>query len=37
VGSDASLTRAHEIASELEEVLRQRITQIADVVVHTEP
>jgi cation diffusion facilitator family transporter len=37
VGPDASLTRAHEIASKLEEVLRQHITQIADVVVHTEP
>ncbi len=37
VGSDQSLTQAHEIASELEEVLRQHIPQIADVVVHTEP
>jgi cation diffusion facilitator family transporter len=37
VGADKSLTQAHAIASELEEVLRQRIPQIADVVVHTEP
>ncbi len=37
VGADESLTQAHAIASELEEVLRQRIPQIADVVVHTEP
>ncbi len=37
VGSEESLTEAHEIASELEEVLRQHIPQIADVVVHTEP
>ena len=37
VGSDESLTEAHEIASDLEEVLRQHIPQIADVVVHTEP
>jgi cation diffusion facilitator family transporter len=32
-----SLTEAHRLASELEEDLRQRITGIADVVVHTEP
>jgi cation diffusion facilitator family transporter len=37
VGADKSLTQAHAIASELEEVLRQQIPQIADVVVHTEP
>jgi divalent metal cation (Fe/Co/Zn/Cd) transporter len=32
-----SLTEAHHLASELEEDLRQHITGIADVVVHTEP
>jgi cation diffusion facilitator family transporter len=32
-----SLTEAHHLASELEEDLRQQITGIADVVVHTEP
>jgi cation diffusion facilitator family transporter len=37
VASDESLAHAHVVASELEEVLRQRIPQIADVVVHTEP
>jgi cation diffusion facilitator family transporter len=37
VDRDESLAQAHGVASELEEVLRQRIPQIADVVVHTEP
>ena len=37
VGEDASLTDAHQIASELEEQLRLALPSIADVVVHTEP
>lgn len=37
VGPAASLAEAHRVASELEEVLRQRLPDIADVVVHTEP
>jgi cation diffusion facilitator family transporter len=37
VGSDASLVEAHQMASELEEQLRQQIPDIVDVVVHTEP
>ena len=37
VGATQSLAHAHQIASELEEALRQRLPQIADVVVHTEP
>jgi divalent metal cation (Fe/Co/Zn/Cd) transporter len=37
VGHEASLAHAHQIASELEEQLRQRLPEIADVVVHTEP
>jgi cation diffusion facilitator family transporter len=37
VGATASLTQAHELASKLEEQLRQEIPSIADVVVHTEP
>jgi cation diffusion facilitator family transporter len=37
VGSAASLTDAHQLASDLEEELRQEIPTIADVVVHTEP
>jgi divalent metal cation (Fe/Co/Zn/Cd) transporter len=32
-----SLTDAHRLAGELEDELRQRIDDIADVVVHTEP
>ena len=32
-----SLTAAHRLASELEEELRQRVADIADVVIHTEP
>ncbi len=37
VGAAASLASAHQVASELEEALRQRMPEIADVVVHTEP
>jgi divalent metal cation (Fe/Co/Zn/Cd) transporter len=37
VGRKASLADAHQIASDLEEALRQRLPEIADVVVHTEP
>jgi cation diffusion facilitator family transporter len=37
VGVTASLTQAHQLASELEEELRQELPSIADVVVHTEP
>jgi len=37
VGSAASLANAHQLASELEEALRRRLPEIADVVVHTEP
>jgi divalent metal cation (Fe/Co/Zn/Cd) transporter len=37
VGEAASLTNAHLIASRLEEALRERLREIADVVVHTEP
>ena len=37
VGASESLARAHQSASELEEALRQRLPEIADVVVHTEP
>lgn len=37
MGAAESLAHAHQVASELEEVLRQRLPQIADVVVHTEP
>jgi cation diffusion facilitator family transporter len=37
VGATASLTHAHQIASELEEELRHELPSIADVVVHTEP
>jgi cation diffusion facilitator family transporter len=37
VGGTASLEQAHQLASELEEELRQELPSIADVVVHTEP
>jgi len=37
VGDSASLTAAHQIASELEEDLRASLPGVADVVVHTEP
>jgi cation diffusion facilitator family transporter len=36
-GTDASLVDAHQLASELEEQLRQQIPDLVDVVVHTEP
>jgi divalent metal cation (Fe/Co/Zn/Cd) transporter len=37
VGASASLVEAHQLASELEEQLRQQVPDIVDVVVHTEP
>jgi cation diffusion facilitator family transporter len=37
VGATDSLAHAHQVASQLEEALRQRMPEIADVVVHTEP
>jgi cation diffusion facilitator family transporter len=37
VGATASLDQAHQLASELEERLREALPSIADVVVHTEP
>ena len=37
VGTNESLTQAHQLASELEEELRHELPSIADVVVHTEP
>jgi cation diffusion facilitator family transporter len=37
VGVTASLTQAHQLASQLEEELRHELLSIADVVVHTEP
>jgi divalent metal cation (Fe/Co/Zn/Cd) transporter len=37
VGAAVSLVEAHQIASRLEETLRLRMPEIADVVVHTEP
>ena len=37
VGATASLTQAHQLASELEEQLRLELPSLADVVVHTEP
>jgi divalent metal cation (Fe/Co/Zn/Cd) transporter len=37
VGRSASLEQAHQLASELEEELREEVPTIADVVVHTEP
>lgn len=37
VAPGESLTAAHRLASELEEELRQRIPDIADVVIRTEP
>jgi len=37
LAEDVSLSAAHEAASELEELLRERIADVADVVVHTEP
>jgi cation diffusion facilitator family transporter len=37
VGPEETLADAHRLAGELEEDLRQRLPDIADVVVHTEP
>jgi cation diffusion facilitator family transporter len=37
VGDAASLTDAHQIASELEDGLRARVPDLAEVIVHTEP
>jgi cation diffusion facilitator family transporter len=37
VDPDESLTAAHRLASELEEELRRRVPDIADVVIRTEP
>jgi cation diffusion facilitator family transporter len=37
VDADESLTAAHRLASELEEELRRRVPDIADVVIRTEP
>jgi cation diffusion facilitator family transporter len=37
VDAGASLADAHQLASELEEDLRQRIAGIAEVIIHTEP
>jgi cation diffusion facilitator family transporter len=36
VGAETSLIDAHQLAGELEEELRQRLPDVADVVVHTE-
>jgi cation diffusion facilitator family transporter len=37
VAAGRTLTEAHELAGELEDDLRQRLPDVADVVVHTEP
>jgi divalent metal cation (Fe/Co/Zn/Cd) transporter len=37
LGPATSLAEAHNQASELEDALRRRLPEIADVVVHTEP
>ena len=37
VDRDQSLSDAHRLAGELEDELRQRIPDIADVVIHTQP
>jgi divalent metal cation (Fe/Co/Zn/Cd) transporter len=37
VGGDRTLAEAHAHASEVEERIRERLPEIADVVVHTEP
>jgi cation diffusion facilitator family transporter len=37
VGAQQSLADAHALAGQLEEELRQRISGVADVIVHTEP
>jgi cation diffusion facilitator family transporter len=36
VGAETSLIDAHKLAGELEEELRQRLADVADVVIHTE-
>jgi divalent metal cation (Fe/Co/Zn/Cd) transporter len=36
-GADATLADAHQLASRLEDEIRQDHDHIADVVVHTEP
>jgi len=37
VDADRTLAEAHALASDVEERIRERLPQIADVVVHTEP
>jgi divalent metal cation (Fe/Co/Zn/Cd) transporter len=37
LGSATALTDAHTQASRIEEEIRRRLPEIADVVVHTEP
>jgi cation diffusion facilitator family transporter len=37
VAADRTLAEAHALASEVEERIRKRLPEIADVVVHTEP
>jgi divalent metal cation (Fe/Co/Zn/Cd) transporter len=37
VGAKRTLAEAHALASEVEERIRERLPEIADVVVHTEP
>jgi cation diffusion facilitator family transporter len=37
VAADRTLAEAHVLASEVEERIRERLPEIADVVVHTEP
>jgi cation diffusion facilitator family transporter len=37
VSADRTLAEAHALASEVEERIRERLPEIADVVVHTEP
>ena len=37
VGANRTLAEAHALASEVEERIRERLPEIADVVVHTEP
>jgi divalent metal cation (Fe/Co/Zn/Cd) transporter len=37
VPAERTLAEAHGLASEVEERIRERLPEIADVVVHTEP
>jgi len=37
VGNDESLTRAHQLAGEVEDQMRRMMPGIAEVIVHTEP